>query len=482
MMLVALVMSVGVISSCGNDDDVEPATLTLSTSSLDFSASGGTASVNVISNTNWNITGSNEWCKALITSGQGNSSVIINVEVSNTAESRENKLTFYTQDGTVSQSVTVKQSGMKLSLSVSPAKISFLSNANEHKTITINATGKWTIENKDNVDWLNYDSEGEGNTTLDIATKSINESSKARTANLIVKLTSDENVNQTITITQDPLYSDVCVKPSDWVAVYDELYELFEISCEYVSDEKSSEANQFRYLLLPESDLKYWTKKEIRDALEKQDLLKYSYGYLTTLVVDSNDDWLTGNTTYRFMSLAYDENGNAGDVYEETIKTPSRLNATDDAYISYSNLSLTDNGFTFYASPEGRTRQYHIIYGNNNKAINLAASYAFQINYYLKYKKKHWFTDNWKLTIETNYPNAHQFYHSSSLSLSSNSTITAWGWGVFENGNRSTCLTGFDIDLTSTEVSKPKKVNSKKEKAPKSIAKKCYNNFLSDVY
>lgn len=433
--------------------DEGASTLSVSSNTFSLSAVGGTVGLNISSNTKWIITGLSDWCKADMTSGDSNSNVNINVEANHDIEQRTCTFVITTKDGKVSQKVDICQSGVNLSLSVSPSSLSFMSSAKQTKNLIINATGKWIVTNIDNVDWLSFDSEGEGNTTIEVATKTANESANVRTARLEISLLSNKSISQTVSISQDPSYSDIAVKPANWVAVFDELYEAYEITWEYEAVEKKHRLNHFRYLLLPESDLNNWTPKEIRQALSEQELLKFSRNWLSTLVYDSNGNWLIGGTNYRFYSIGYDENDAEGDVYDETIRVPIRDDENDDAYITFSDISYGMNvGFSFNASLDGRAKKYHVIYGNNDEDINIGSIYAFEMNYYLKYGKKHWYASNWELEIQTYYPNSHTFtYYTNTLPYYP--VITAWGWGVFEDGTMSKSVTGFDYDLSNETAS-----------------------------
>ncbi len=451
--------------------------ITVTPRELLMSASGGSASFHVSSNTKWTANSSASWCTVANTNGEKDGNVTLIADANNEKE-RSCTVTVSTTDGKKSTTVTVKQSGIDEVLTVTPGTISFLPTANERKNITITASGKWKIENKDNADWLSYDSEGTGNTTIEIATKSANESASPRTARLVFSLTSNSSKTQTVTITQDPLYSDVYVKPADWVAIHDEFFEACEIAWEYKAVNGKHTVNQFRYMILPESDLKNWTKKEIVAEIGKQELLKFSLEWLSTLVFDSNDNIIQTNTTYHYYSIAYDENDNPGELYEEVIKTPKYYNANDDAYVGFDNISFGNNGFSFHTTLEGRAKKYHVIYGNlDPERLYLGALFAFELNYYLKYNKKHWFAESWYLDIQADYPNPHEFWHSANIvGMSPYSLLTAWGWGVFENGTNSTCVTGFEVDWTEYATKGQKKIASKKKSGIK-LQNKRYDYF-----
>ena len=149
------------------------------------------------------------------------------------------------------------------------------------------------------------------------------------------------------------------------------------------------------------------------------------------------------------MTIAYDREGNAGELKRTKITTPSYLDADYDAWVDFANIKANLlSGFQFDAIKEGYCNAYHLIYGIGEETYN-SAIYAFEINYFLKYNKKHWLAENWEMEIVTNYPNNHTFTYSTSYLLDY-PICFAYGWGVFKDGTKSSDLVGFQWD-TSTE-------------------------------
>ena len=107
MLLVVILSAASLFSSCSKDD--EPAgTLSLSTTILEFAASGGEDSFTVTSNTTWSITGAKSWCYVSITQGNGTKAVNIEVEKNTEKETRNCSLTISTNDGAISQTVKIQ--------------------------------------------------------------------------------------------------------------------------------------------------------------------------------------------------------------------------------------------------------------------------------------------------------------------------------------------------------------------------------------
>ena len=133
------------------------------------------------------------------------------------------------------------------------------------------------------------------------------------------------------------------------------------------------------------------------------------------------------------------------------IKTPAYLNADNDAWVNFDNVQANmSQGFWFDAIKEGYCNTYHLIYGIGIETYN-SVVYAFEINYYLKNKKKHWLAENWEMEIVTDYPNNHTFTYSTNL-LSYIPICFAYGWGVFKDGKLSSDLVGFQWDTSKEEA------------------------------
>ena len=218
----------------------------------------------------------------------------------------------------------------------------------------------------------------------------------------------------------------------------------------------TSNVNTFQCIVLSESEFRRMADYELENEVRKEEEFKYIDQYITYRGSDSHGNAITQNTTYYIVTLARDMNGKYGRLKKTTIKTPGYLDADKDAWVSFSDLSYYSNwgGFSFYANKEGYCNTYHLIYGLYTGSVNPVV-HAFEINYYLKYKRKHWFAENWGWEIVTDYPNSHSFtYYSTSLPSELRPYVSAipWcfasGWGVFKDGRISSDLIGFQVDLT----------------------------------
>ena len=65
---------------------------------------------------------------------------------------------------------------------------------------------------------------------------------------------------------------------------------------------------------------------------------------------------------------------------------------------------------------------------------------AFEINYYVKNKRKNWFAERYNLKFELNYPNSHTF--STPFNIDSDDDgVIATAWGLFSDGSLSSVVT-----------------------------------------
>lgn len=100
-------LSVGV-TSCGSDDD-EPDEITVSMPSVNISESGGSQSIQVLSNTKWTVSGAQSWLTVSPMQGSGNGAITINASANTDNNSRT--CTLYINAGDASATINVYQPG-----------------------------------------------------------------------------------------------------------------------------------------------------------------------------------------------------------------------------------------------------------------------------------------------------------------------------------------------------------------------------------
>lgn len=444
IMLTVVLFSAVSFSSCGSDNggiEEPPAptpTLSVSVSSLNFASSKGEKSFSVTSNTSWTINGAKSWCYVSITQGNGNKDVSVEVEKNTTKEERTCQLTISTTGG-LSQSVKITQEAAETTLTVSPADITFSGEKGAKDEVTITTNGHWTISNIP--DWLNIPSSGDGDTKCKVETTSANDTDEDRTADLRI---SADGKSATLKVTQKALRERCYIMPTNLVALHNEI--CFDLKA-------TGKINTFKYLIHSEEDINRLTDKEIEAELANVEPMKFVDDYIlfpNSYYSEGRNYYLQSNTTYYICTIAYDVNDKPGALKKTPIKTLRYVDYDNDAFVSFSGEDFGSNGFQFTCTKEGYCNTYHLIYGNLPAAyINYnRVLYAFEINYYLTKKQKHWFASNWDMKIETDYPNNHTFTYITST-LSQYPLLVAMAWGVFKDGTVSSDLCGFRWDISN---------------------------------
>lgn len=424
--------------SCPPPDD-DPI-LIVSVSKLDFTALGGEKSFNVTSNSTWTINGAKSWCYVSVTQGSGDKEVSVEVEKNLTKEDRTCRLTISSNDG-LTQTVTIEQDPAETTLTVSPADITFSGESGAKDEISITTNGHWTISNIP--DWINVPSSGDGDTKCKIETLSANDTDEDRTAELRVSV---DGKSTTLKVTQKALRVKCYIMPTNLVALYDEI--CFDLKA-------TGNINTFKYLIHSERDINRLTDKEIESELDDVESNKFVDDYIifpNSYYSEGSYYYLQSNTTYYICTIAYDVNGKSGALKKTPIKTLKYVDYDNDAFVSFSEEAYGTGGFQFTCTKEGYCNSYHLIYGNLPAAYKNypRVLYAFEINYYLNKKQKHWFASNWDMKIETDYPNNHTFTYATT-SLSQFPLLVAMAWGVFKDGSVSSDMTGFRYDISQDE-------------------------------
>lgn len=296
----------------------------------------------------------------------------------------------------------------------------------------------WSIT--DAPDWLSISpSNGNGTVQIEIYPTSENATSSPRTAT--VRLSSSGGLSATIDVKQNAGKPLCVVEVANEVALYNRICWEYSIG---------GEVNTFNFLLLSEREYERMTDKEMIEEMNAQEPMKFSDSYIFMTGYDSHLYKITENSVYYIVSLATDAEGKTGELTKKKIITPAYIDATNDAWVYFDNITSGPLGFKFDTKKKGYCNTYHLIYGTLS-VLKDPAIYAFQINYYLKYKKKHWYAEDWDLEIITNYPNDNTFTYVS-LDMSDKPICAAYAWGVFENGTLSSDLMGFQWDTSANNI------------------------------
>ncbi|MBO5699779.1 MAG: BACON domain-containing protein [Bacteroidaceae bacterium] len=437
------------VSACSSDDDAPVPSLSVSNTSVFVEANGLMNDKIIVKaeNTDWqlDVTAGRDWLNAY---KNGNEVAIIAKENKEINDRGGIIIVTATEDSKLSYVINVTQRGAVPYLTVNGAENaehsfpglfdSNKSGIDYKQTFKIRSNIQWSLTGK--VDWLNISpTTGNGEVELSIYPTSENSADQERRA-VITLSGSDQLV--TIDIVQGPGKPVCKVVPQNEVALYDR------ICWEY---DATSNVVEFQWILLTALDYERLTNEELMYKIKQQNKLKFKDEYLSSASYDDNDNKITEETKYYLITLAYDKDEVEGEICKTVIRTPSYLDSDDDAWVNFENLSSDfATYFSFDTKKEGYCNTYHLIYGicdaNYNKAF-----YAFEINYYLKYGKKHWLAEDWGMQIVTNYPNNHTFTYYSN-DLVEEPYVFAYGWGVFKDETLSSDLIGFCIDTSEDEA------------------------------
>lgn len=431
-------------------------TITVSVGSVEFDPEGGSQTIQVTSNSGWNVSGNQSWLtvspssSSAQTSGSGATNATLVANENKTNSDRTCTVTFTTTDGKSSATVAVRQknpipviqiNGVKdAELAPFPGLFDGKSGIDYKEAITVTSNVSWSLSGVP--DWVNVSpSNGNGTVQMTIYPKNENPSASTRTATITI---SGEGVTATLKVQQLGGVPDVKVTPDNLIALYNQIgWEL----------KKTGNVDKYQMICVTEAVFNRKTDKELLEDLRTDEAEKFSNEPVFFYAKDSYGNSISQNTTYYICTVAYDENDTAGELVKTKITTPKYIDYNNDAFVSFSDVSCSSSMFQFTITKEGFCNTYHVVYGNvpSTFANYNKVLYAFEINYYLKNKKKHWLATEYNLEIVTDYPNSHTFTHYTST-LSTRPVAIAYGWGVFSDGRLSSDMIGFSWDTSSDDA------------------------------
>ncbi len=227
-------------------------------------------------------------------------------------------------------------------LKVNPTSISMLATANASVTVSITSTDSWTITERP--DWVNLSStSGNGNTSVVITALTANETSKPRTGMLTV--TSGE-LSAIVELTQLAGLQSGCE-----VIVVDEVI-MFN-SATFKLD-FGSKASYFYGGYFPASSAG-WSDARIVAALENSEPENAE----SDMYYSTGED-LVRNTSYIYCFVAYDANGNRGDVVRRAFTTPAP-DPTKSPRVYLKEFSCEDWRWVWLTEKNATTTDYFMI-------------------------------------------------------------------------------------------------------------------------
>ena len=172
------------------------ATISVSSSIVEFSSSSGEKTVEITSNAEWTVSQKPQWCTLSPSSATGSTSVRVSVTENGNTVPREGKIVF--SAGNAIAELSVQQQAGEPELEVGDTELSF-SGSGGVASFSILSNADWVVNT--GVLWLKASAEeGTGNATVTL-TAERNEKTEARTAQVTVR-TKDGIIRKSITVSQ----------------------------------------------------------------------------------------------------------------------------------------------------------------------------------------------------------------------------------------------------------------------------------------
>lgn len=143
----------------------EGVSLVASTSNVSFDSFGGTETITITSNDNWQITSIPEWISVNTSSGNGNETIQISTRGNDTTKPKHGEIIVSTTNNVASKTITVTQEAKQVEYSDATLAYGYASST---KTISFTTNGNWSATN--DAEWISIDkTSGSGNASLAIS-------------------------------------------------------------------------------------------------------------------------------------------------------------------------------------------------------------------------------------------------------------------------------------------------------------------------
>jgi plastocyanin len=183
-----------------------PPSLSVTPSNRNVSYQQGSTTFTVSSNSSWTAASNSDWC-VVTTSGNGNG--VINAAYSENPLMTQRVATItVTVSGIPAQTVTVTQSGLAATLSVTPSNVNATAEAG-NAVFSVTSNADWTVSST--AGWVTFPTSGSGNGTLDIAYEA-NTGFDSRVAAIIIAVPGSTSQ---VTITQQGMAVVLEVSPTN---------------------------------------------------------------------------------------------------------------------------------------------------------------------------------------------------------------------------------------------------------------------------
>ena len=192
--------------------DEQPSSLSVSPSSLSYTAAGESKTVTVTSNTSWTATSSASWLTVSPASGSNNGTITA-VAAANTSSSQRTATITVSGSG-ITRTISVTQAGVSYTLTVNPTSLSYTANG-ETKTVTVTSNTSWTAISS--ASWLTVSPASGSNNGTITAVAAANTSTQQRTATITV---SGSGITRTINVTQAGAPTAIDEEVAEGISVY----------------------------------------------------------------------------------------------------------------------------------------------------------------------------------------------------------------------------------------------------------------------
>ncbi len=373
--VMAATLSVG-FTACG-EDDPDPE-LTVSPEKLDFGVNADSKSFSITSNVGWTVVSNKEWITVNQPSGSDNGSVYVDVEKNEDFSERSGRITITASKGGIIRYVDVKQSGIEAKLEVSPTTPQLLSEKGSTVTLTVTATGKWSLSGCP--DWLHTSAtDGVGNTSIVLTALSANDMS-------------DEDRQATLTFTSNGMTATAVVsqKAGCPPGLRVETSNMTIMSDGFACDLTfGPNTKGYREAFFTEAAVQTMTDKDIYNKLMEK--TEYSGSIDYTFL----PDWVDSNTSLVYCVAAYGNESNSdgshkyGPITIERITTKAKT-IYDDMYLT---SSYNSSRWTVTAARQGsygqRCDEYYYLAAEDDVAelfYFFAGYYTYALLAHLEFK------------------------------------------------------------------------------------------------
>lgn len=326
------------LSSCGGSDSEPEPELGVYPSSIKLDATGGESQeFDIACNTNWVLAVDESWLDVSSRKGNGDETITVSAEDNTEATARTATVTITAGD--IQKKVKVTQAA-GLSLELDKEEVTLMGNANSSVTINITCNSAWEISGAPS--WLTLSSSsGNGNASVTLTANSENYSASARECKL--NIVSGSKSCQCRVVQNGTLASNCKVTPNTIVSLADGF--AFDFTYE-------KNVAYYHSALYLSKVIERKTDAEIIEEMSEDDSDRDtpSDGYVIS--------WknLSPVTEYTVCTVAFDKNGNHGELVKTKITTKSGTNQAC-AYIS--DVKYSSSYWMWTTKANGYVEKYY---------------------------------------------------------------------------------------------------------------------------